>query len=135
MGIPDSLDGGQVVGLETRWRHARYWPEQWVMAHMDFRHKDRADDCVCSRISFTLYLSHARGCYVPLSRQRVRRPRRLTRQLKDTACWSSVDVACCENSFPGHRWGTGWRWSRCVVFGTTRAFSVASATTARQRPE
>lgn len=55
--FPDVLDGGDVVGLETRWRHARYWPGQSVMAHMDFRHGPREDECVASRISFTLYLN------------------------------------------------------------------------------
>eukprot|EP00005_Dracoamoeba_jomungandri_P011756 CAMPEP_0174270658 /NCGR_PEP_ID=MMETSP0439-20130205/45268_1 /TAXON_ID=0 /ORGANISM="Stereomyxa ramosa, Strain Chinc5" /LENGTH=234 /DNA_ID=CAMNT_0015360125 /DNA_START=42 /DNA_END=746 /DNA_ORIENTATION=+ len=55
--FPQHLDGGEVVGLQTTWRHAMYFPGQSVFGHMDFRHVDREDECVMSRISFTVYLN------------------------------------------------------------------------------
>jgi len=53
--FPKELDGGSVIGLQTTWRHAKYFPGQSVMAHMDFRHTDNQE--ISSRISFTLYLN------------------------------------------------------------------------------
>lgn len=55
--LPEVLDNGRVIGLQTVWRHARYFPGQSVFAHMDFRHGSREDECVASRLSFTVYLN------------------------------------------------------------------------------
>eukprot|EP01036_Dinobryon_divergens_P026912 gene26912-35608_t len=55
--LPPTLDGGIVVGLETNWRHAMYFEGQSVFAHMDFRHYDREDENIASRLSFTVYLN------------------------------------------------------------------------------
>ncbi len=55
--LPQELDGGQVVGLQSKWRHGMYHPGQSVFAHMDFRHSDKSIDFVCSRISVTIYLN------------------------------------------------------------------------------
>ena len=57
--IPSNLDGGIVAGLETNWRHAMYFEGQSVFAHMDFRHYDREDECIASRLSFTIYLNES----------------------------------------------------------------------------
>ena len=64
--IPPELDGGRAVGLETRWRHARYYDGQSVFAHMDFRHRSQEPshaaevrDVIVSRMSLTVYLDDA----------------------------------------------------------------------------
>jgi len=50
-------DGGTAVGLTQRVTHARYLQGQAGFPHIDFRHGDRADPTVASRISFTVYLN------------------------------------------------------------------------------
>jgi len=55
--IPSTLDGGNVLGLQTNWRHGLYIDGQSVFAHMDFRHYSKEDENVASRLSFTLYLN------------------------------------------------------------------------------
>lgn len=55
--FPETLDNGTVVGLQTIWRHAKYFPGQSVFGHMDFRHADENDPCIASRVSFTVYLN------------------------------------------------------------------------------
>lgn len=57
--VPPTLDGGIVVGLETNWRHGMYFEGQSVFAHMDFRHYEKEDENVASRLSFTLYLNES----------------------------------------------------------------------------
>jgi len=54
--LPEKLDGGCAVGLQPTWRAAKYFPGQWVMPHMDFRHCDSAAETVFSRVSCTIYL-------------------------------------------------------------------------------
>eukprot|EP01084_Bolivina_argentea_P115594 205539_1 len=55
--IPNTLDGGVVIGLQKNWRHARYFPGQSVFAHMDYRHGNNINECIVSRLSFTVYLN------------------------------------------------------------------------------
>lgn len=55
--IPDQLDGGQVVGLLERVSHSCYFPGQVGFPHMDFRHRHGKNECIASRISFTVYIN------------------------------------------------------------------------------
>jgi len=55
--VPEVVDGGQACGLMQRVAHARYFTGQVGFPHMDFRHGPGGDNCVASRISFTVYLN------------------------------------------------------------------------------
>jgi len=57
--LPAKLDGGAALGLRSTWHHAKYFPGQWVFAHMDQRQTSEEhvqDASVASRITLNLYL-------------------------------------------------------------------------------
>lgn len=58
--VPAEVDGGTAIGLLPKVSHVKYFPGQVGFPHMDFRHgpgEQFYDECVSSRISFTVYLN------------------------------------------------------------------------------